>query len=219
MTALLVVLTIAVFMVIERLTHRRSPAAAPSLSGLTALLRPETIACTDGLFYAPGHTWARLESDGSVRIGIDDFARRLVGRVDRVEAAPAGVKLGRHDAAFVLHQGDKSVSFAPPFTGVVESVNPEVLADPDHVQNDPQAWLMVVRPNRLSDGLRRLRVGEDATRWMRAEVARLRDFLAGMPAPDPVGVTLHDGGEPSTGVLQHLDAHSWQRFESEFLAS
>jgi len=219
MTALLVVLTIAVFLVIERLTHRSSHATAPALSGLAALLRPETISCTDGLFYAPGHTWARLESDGSVRIGIDDFARRLLGRVDRIEAAPAGVKLGRHDAAFVLHQGDKSVSFAPPFTGVVESVNSEVLSDPDHVQNDPQAWLMVVRPNRLADGLRHLRIGEDATRWMRAEVVRLRDFLAGVPVADPVGVTLHDGGEPSNGLLAHLDAQSWQRFESEFLAS
>lgn len=219
MTALLVVLTIAVFLVIERLMHRSTQATAPSFSGLVALLRPETIGCTDGLFYAPGHTWARLDSDGRVRIGIDDFARRLVGRVDRIEAAPAGVKLGRRDAAFVLHQGANSISFAPPFAGIVESVNPEVLADPNHVQNDPQAWLMVVRPNRLSDGLRRLRVGEDATRWMRAEVARLRDFLAGVPVTDPVGVTMHDGGEPSTGVLQHLDARSWQRFESEFLAS
>jgi len=217
MTALLVVLTIAVFLVIDRLTHRSGQ--APALSGLAALLRPETISCTEGLFYAPGHTWARVEADGSVRIGIDDFARRLLGRVDRIEAAPAGVKLGRHDAAFVLHQGDKSVCFAMPLNGVVESVNAAVLSDPGHLQSDSQAWLMVVRPKRLSDGLRRLRVGEDATRWMRAEVARLRDFLAAVPVADPVGVTLHDGGEPSTGLLEHLDVYSWQRFESEFLAS
>jgi glycine cleavage system H protein len=219
MTALLVVLTIAIFLVIERFTQRGSRATAPAYSGLAALLRPETISCTEGLFYAPGHTWARVESDGSVRIGIDDLARRLLGRVDRIEAAPPGLKLGRHDAAFVLHQGGKSVCFAMPFNGVVERLNSAVLCTPDHVQTDPEAWLMAVRPHRLSGALRRLRAGDEATHWMRAEVARLRDFLAGLPVADPVGLTLQDGGEPSTGLLERVDAYGWQRFESEFLAS
>jgi hypothetical protein len=135
--------------------------------------------------------------------------------------APAGAEVGVQDAAVIVHQGTKSVGFAAPFAGVVEAVNPEALSDPGRVSRDPYAagWLMVLRPQRLAEGMRRLRVGDDAARWMRAEVARLRDFLASEPAADPVGATMHDGGEPSVGVLEHLDTRGWERFESEFLAS
>src|SRR5574338_1293731 len=32
-----------------------------------------------GVFLHPGHTWARLEPDGLVAVGADDFAHRLIG--------------------------------------------------------------------------------------------------------------------------------------------
>jgi glycine cleavage system H lipoate-binding protein len=156
-----------------------------------------------------------------VRVGIDDFARRLLGRLDRIEAAPAGVALARQDAAFVVHQGGKSVGFAAPVEGVVTAVNGAALAEPESVRRDPYGggWLVTLEPKRLAASLRELRVGEEAGRWMREEVARLRDFLAVQAPEGALGATLQDGGEPADGLLEHLDAPAWERFESEFLAT
>lgn len=222
MTAILVVLTIAVFLTFDWVRSRQQLArvrvAKPTLADA---IGPESFARSEGLFYGPGHTWARLETDGSVRVGIDDFARRLLGRLDKIEVAPAGVSLVHQDAAFIVHQGAKSMGFAAPVEGIVTAVNQAALQDPEGVRRDPyeSGWLMTLRPKRLASNLRSLRVGDEAARWMREEVARLRDFLAVQIPADALGATLHDGGEPTDGLLQHLDAPAWERFESEFLAS
>jgi glycine cleavage system H lipoate-binding protein len=220
MTAILVVLTIAAFLAVDYLMTRRRTARAPA-ARFVPEVSAEAFARADGLFYGPGHTWARLEPDGSVRIGLDDFARRLLGRVERIDAAPEGASLVHGDAAFVVHQGAKSAGFAPPLDGVVTAVNAAALADPRRVQRDPygEGWLLVLQPRRLGEGLRRLRVGEEAGRWLREEVARLRDFLATQMPADAVGATLHDGGLPADGLLEQLDSPAWERFEAEFLAS
>ena len=222
MTAILVVVTIVAFLGVEFLRSRKQTARAAAVRRFFAgSWSPEMFGRDDGVFYASGHTWARLESDGAVRVGIDDFAQRLLGRVEHIETAPAGVELGRGDAAFVLHQGGKSAAFAPPVEGVVTAVNEAALLDPVRVERDPfgSGWLMRLAPRRLADDLRRLRVAGEARRWLREEVARFEEFVAGQMPPDAVGATLPDGGLPVDGVLEHLDSKSWERFETEFLAS
>jgi glycine cleavage system H lipoate-binding protein len=220
MTAILVVLTIAAFLAVDFVLSRRR-ARVPARAGVAGI-DAATFAAAEGVFYGPGHTWARLESDGSVRVGIDDFARRLIGRVERIDTAPEGTALDRNDAAFVIYQGEKSAGFAPPMEGVVTAVNRAALVDPERVTGDPygDGWLVVVRPRRLAEGLRRLRVGEDAARWLGSEAARLRDFLAvQVPADAVLGATMPDGGAPVDGLLEQLDQPVWERFEAEFLAS
>jgi len=223
MTAILVVLTIAVFLTVDYLhtRARRARATVPARLPLSASLAPELFARPAGVFFGPGHTWARLEPDGAVRIGIDDFAQKILGRIERIEAAPAGVTLGPEDAAFVLHQQGKSAAFPAPIEGVVAAVNEAALGDPARLKGDPfgAGWLLLVKPKQLAEGLRRLRVAEEARAWMQEEVARLRDFLSAQVPADAVGATLQDGGVPVEGVFEHLDAKSWERFEVEFLVS
>jgi glycine cleavage system H lipoate-binding protein len=217
MTAILVVLTIAVFLSIDALRGRRAARAlARSRQALEGVLGASPIVIPEGVFLGEGHTWAHLENDGSVRVGIDDFARRLLGRIDRIELAPPGTSLGRRDAAFVLHQHDKSVAFAAPITGWVSEVNAAGLGW--NGGRFGSEWLLRLEPKRLAEDLRHLRVGDPARRWLRDEVARLRDFLAGETAMPAMAATLQDGGHPVEGLFEQLDERAWERFESEFLA-
>jgi glycine cleavage system H lipoate-binding protein len=221
MTAILVVLTILTFLAVDWARSRRNAVAARSPSlGLSPRFGPEMLQPAAGLYYGPGHTWAQLEPDGSLRVGIDDFARRLVGRIDRIETAAEGTSVARHDAAFVLHQGDKSLGFAAPVDGVITAVNAAALGDPERLQldRDGDDWLVAVRPRHPKASLRGLRVGAQAGRWWREETARLGDFLATLVPTDALGATLQDGGEPHGALLERLDATAWARFESEFLA-
>jgi glycine cleavage system H lipoate-binding protein len=180
----------------------------------------DDFAVPEGLFVGAGHTGARLESDGSVRIGVDDFAGRLMGRPDKLELAAEGAKLEHEDAAFVLHQGGKSVAFPSPLEGTVTAVNTELLRHPESLNQEPyeSGWLLRLRPSRLSKELRQLRIGDEARIWMQAEVARFAEFLGRQMPADAVGATAQDGGLPVSGVMQHLDSQAWERFEEEFLA-
>jgi glycine cleavage system H protein len=215
MTAFLVVCTVAVVLGFEYWRSRRRPIAAAAESGLRVAGFEET---PEGLFFGPGHTWAQIEPDGQVCVGVDGFASKVVGRIDDLEVATAGTTLERRDAAFVVHQADKSTAFAAPLEGVVTSVNEQPLRDPNRIRQDPygENWLLRMRPRRLRRDLERLRIGEEARNWMRDEASRLARFLEGRTALDGVGATLQDGGVPVENVLEHLDREAWDQFEREF---
>jgi len=184
-------------------------------------VRPEEFALPEGLFVGPGHTWARLEPDGSVLVGLDDFATRILGRIDRLEVVAAGAEVEREDAAVVLHQNDKSMAFPSPVEGTVAAINAEALRRPARVRTEPYGtgWLLRLRPRHLAAQLHELRLGAEARSWFADELARFGEFLGRQIPADAVGATAQDGGLPVVGVLEQLDASAWEQFEAEFLVS
>lgn len=219
MTAILVAATILLFLSVDLVRARRRQATAPAAAPIA--VRPQEFEVPEGLFVGPGHTWARLEPDGSVLVGLDDFATRILGRIDRLEVAAAGAEVAHEDAAIVLHQNGKSVAFASPLEGTVEAVHTESLQRPARVQLEPYGagWLLRLRPRQLAAQLRELRLGAEARGWLQGEFERFAEFLGRQIPADAVGATAQDGGVPISGVLEHLSATSWEQFEAEFLAT
>ena len=219
MTAILVAATILLFLSIDLLRARRRRATAPAAAPIA--IRPQEFELPEGLFVGPGHTWARLEPDGSVLVGLDDFATRILGRIDRLEVAAAGAKVGHEDAAVVLHQNGKSVAFASPLEGMVMAVHTEALQRPVRVQGEPYGagWLLRLWPRQLAAQLRELRLGAEARTWLQSELERFGEFLGRQIPADAVGATGRDGGVPIAGVLEQLNATTWEQFEAEFLAT
>ena len=88
MTVLLVLLTFATFLLIDHFHSRKQVAIQPVMQ----LARSETKApmpslvggfrVPENLRYHPGHTWALNESPSLVRVGMDDFASKLIGKVE-----------------------------------------------------------------------------------------------------------------------------------------
>jgi glycine cleavage system H protein len=219
MTAILVAFTILLFLSIDFLRSRRRRVTAPAAAPIA--VRPQEFELPEGLFVGPGHTWARLEPDGSVLVGLDDFATRILGRIDRLEVAAAGAEVRHEDAAVVLHQNDKSVAFASPLEGTVTAVHTEALQRPARVHGEPYGagWLLRLQPRQLASQLRELRLGAEARSWLQAEFARFGEYLGRQIPADAVGATARDGGVPVAGVLEHLNSTSWEQFEAEFLAT
>lgn len=220
MTAVLVFCTIVLFLIVDYLRTRSQHAVAPRHAHVPVSALSHDFVVPEGLFVGAGHTWARLDADGSIRVGVDDFASRLLGRLDRLEVASEGAALARDDAAVVLHQGSKSVALASPIEGTVTAVNTDVLQHPEQLRTEPyeRGWLLRIRPRHLASELRELRIGDEARDWLRQEVARFADFLGRQLPADAVGATLQDGGLPASGVLEQLDRTAWESFEEEFLA-
>ncbi|MCK7510490.1 MAG: hypothetical protein MZV70_44855 [Desulfobacterales bacterium] len=44
-------------------------------------------------YFHDGHTWARVESGGAIRVGMDDFALKLLGKADGFELPLMGKEL------------------------------------------------------------------------------------------------------------------------------
>ncbi|OGG44035.1 MAG: hypothetical protein A3F84_27905 [Candidatus Handelsmanbacteria bacterium RIFCSPLOWO2_12_FULL_64_10] len=226
MVAIFMVLTILVLVSvdagIERVRRRRLMKAGASGS-VPALRRiqgvGEGLALPMGLFVHRGHTWAEVHPSGSVRVGLDDFVRRTLGRLDRVAVLRAGERVAQGEAMLRLEQGGRRVALPAPVSGVIEAVNESLSADPEALEEDPyrKGWAYVLRPSRLGEEIQGLRVGEAARAWLEDEVGRFADWITGLGATP--AVTLPDGGMPVVGGLTYLDDAAWEDFQRRFLGN
>jgi len=191
----------------EAMVSRDSPEPAPVLPFLVARELP------GGLFLHGGHTWAKLDPTGAVQVGIDGFARGIIGRVDRFELPPGGATLRQGETAFAAFQSGKRIDFVSPVDGVVCAVNGQINVDPAGAGKDTygNGWAIAVRPSNLAQNLKKLRIGAEATAWLEREVRSFSEFVhLHWASPLEVGVTLPDGGIHAEGILENMDGEILQ---------
>jgi glycine cleavage system H lipoate-binding protein len=116
---------------------------------------------------------------GQVKVGVDDFVQRLLGRVDAITLPPVGVEVKQGQPFAAIRQGGRTAMLTAPVDGVVCAVNGELAKAPSLLKRDPytRGWLVALRPTNLTANLSRLTVGEGAMLWLKGELARLQEFL------------------------------------------
>jgi glycine cleavage system H protein len=103
------------------------------------------------LRYTADHEWARLE-DGSIRIGITDYARDALGDVVFVQLPDEGATVDA-GASFSEVESTKSVSdIYAPVSGTVSAVNRDLGDNPQRLNEDPygEGWICVITPTDAS---------------------------------------------------------------------
>jgi glycine cleavage system H protein len=108
----------------------------------------EIVHLPEGLRYAESHEWASVEDDGSVRVGITDFAQDQLGDVVFVELPEAGQSLEKGEP-FGEVESTKSVSEVyAPVTGTVAARNDALLDAPEAINTDPygDGWFILITP-------------------------------------------------------------------------
>jgi glycine cleavage system H lipoate-binding protein len=218
MTVLLVVLTFAVFIAVDAFLTRRQLAATSSR--VTAMppsvVEPVWVAgyqLPEGLYYHRGHTWARPEGD-TVLVGLDDFARRLVGPASAVRLPAVGDWLTQGATGFGLRVDGRAADLVAPVEGEVVAVNHDLVRQPGLATDDPfgRGWVLKVRAANLASNLRNLLSGSLARRWMEDSREALDLRLMALS-----GSVLQDGGEPTADFAGHLGTEDWRRLVGEFL--
>ena len=106
MTVLLVILTFAVFIAVDYFVTKGRPADASLGAAPTEMeVEPTWVAgyqLPDSLHYHRGHTWARVVDQRTVVVGMDDFARRLLGPVRELTLPERGAWLEQGERGFGL---------------------------------------------------------------------------------------------------------------------
>jgi len=168
----------------------------------------------ENYYYHPGHGWARVEYAGRVRLGLDDFATRLVGPVDEYQLPTLGRKVKQTEIYLSLAREGNTADVLSPVSGTVVAVNQEVLRRPRLTNQRPYSdgWLLVVEPDKLKTNLKNLLFGAETGGWMEKEVARLHGLV--MAEHGPLAAT---GGEPVDDVYGNAPEIGWKRLVHEFL--
>jgi len=174
-----------------------------------------------GFFFHPGHTWVRIHDRGTVTVGADDFAQRVLGKIDRVTLPRVGQELKSNSPAFKVIQGQKEATFAAPVNGTVLEVNEDLLRNPELLKNQPYktGWVLKVRPSSIGDDLKSMVIADNAVQWLKREVGAFRDFLVEVAGRNSeLGTTLADGGVPVSGVMEQFGPADWKKFQQRFLS-
>jgi glycine cleavage system H protein len=215
---ILVLLTIATFLIIDlhlrrvRAERGLSLVGHGSVAGRVGSQAPELAVVPGDTYLAPGHTWVRPQADGPMLLGAYRLPLCALGEVEHVQLERPGSEVRVGQPLATLGRGRRLVRLLSPVDGVVERVNRHVEREPRLLNDDPYrgGWLFIIRPRGLAAALRRMFVAEDATGWMRAEIARLRELIGqlGAPACAPAP-TLLDGGVPVDGFAESLSDEQW----------
>jgi glycine cleavage system H lipoate-binding protein len=218
MTVLLVLAFFVFFIGLDySLTRRRlaREARAHAMASVPAL-EPAWVAgyqMPESLYYHRGHTWARPLDANTVVIGVDDFARRLVGPAASLRIPSRGDWLHQGARAFAMKLDGKEASLLSPVEGEVIEVNRELLARPALATEDPygKGWVMKLKAPNLASNLRNLLSGRLARKWMEDSREALELRLMAFS-----GSVLQDGGEPAADLGHHLPPAEFDRLVNEF---
>jgi len=172
-----------------------------------------------GVFFHPGHAWARTTDEGNeVVVGWDDFARRLIGPADAFRLPATGTRLSAGRPAWSIESGGRVLPMLAPVDGEVVAVNESVLGQPALANRDPygDGWLLRVRVPASEPVRRNLLSGSLARSW--AELAEKSLQGIAVDAPEAaLGAVLADGGEPRDGLARTLAPANWEEVVEQFL--
>jgi glycine cleavage system H lipoate-binding protein len=178
---------------------------------------PEADAAESLLFHER-HGWARVQSRGLVTTGLDDFGRRLAGRVYCVELPRLGTRIAAGGAAWTIVHHEGKVTLAAPVEGVVEKVNERLYQNPALINDDPYGagWAVVLTPLDPVRDLKTLRSGSETAPWIAAESERLSRLVARAGRSH---WTLPDGGRMVNDLHEAIPPDIRARILDLFLSS
>ena len=225
MTVLLVLFTFAIFLLIDY-SRTRHTVVKPALQvssekhdSAVLRLQPALVAgfeVPENLRYHPGHTWALSESPNLVRVGMDDFASKLTGRMERITLPQRGQWIRQGQKFCTLYRDDAAVDMVSPIEGTVADINPAVEHDPKLALNDPygDGWLVTVQAPDAKTSFKNLLGGTLARSWMDEAARRLRVRM-----PVALGALAQDGGVAINDVSSHIPDQEWLPLAKEFFLS
>lgn len=220
MTVILVLSTFVIFLLLDHFLSRRpamqlaqQPAARPQAEGR---LQPSLVggfAVPENLRYHPGHTWALSESPTLVRIGLDDFASKLIGKVERVSLPQRGQWVRQGQKIWSIHRDGAKVDMVSPIEGSVADINEAVLQDPELARRDPygDGWMVTVQSPDAKTNFRNLLGGALARWWTEEAGNRLQRRL-----PEAMGALAQDGGVAMGDLTAHMPQQNWAEMAREF---
>lgn len=225
MTVILVLATFVGFLLIDHFMSRgKAPvfaAAQPSIRRELATapaLQPNLVngfQVRDKLRYHPGHTWALSESPNLVRIGIDDFASKLIGNAESVQLPQRGQWIRQGQKVWSFIRNGQKVDMVSPIEGSVADVNDALAKDPTLANKDPygEGWMVTVQSPDAKTNFRNLMGGALARWWTEESAARL---VKKIPTSMGALALAQDGGTAASDLGAAMPQEQWAEVTREF---
>ncbi len=167
-----------------------------------------------GYYFHNGHAWARIESGGYIRVGLDDFSLKLLGKADALDLPLMGKELDQGKIGWGLKRKDNNADVLSPIDGVIVEVNSKVRENPRVANREPYSdgWLFMVRTPDIKGTMKKLMTDQGSLSWMNEEVNHLENMIE-----DVAGPLAADGGYLADDIYGNLPDLGWNNLTQKFL--
>jgi glycine cleavage system H protein len=222
MVAIFVLFTFLLFIAIDMLVLKVQKKKHPAFQGSSpiadlAVFTKEVFLAPFELFLSKGHTWAQRNESGLIKVGIDEFILKALGKVTLIKTAEAGQSVKKGDILFEGTVNNKVLNFRSPVEGTVKFINPNIL---NKRITDPYGddWGLLLAANNFAEEKNTLFTGNDLKSFLNKEFSRLKDFLHSHTLrPELAGATMLDGGNVVEGAVSSISEKGIEEFEKDFL--
>ncbi len=222
MTVIMVLLTFAIFLLIDYVRGQKlakQPVMQATRHEAASRLVPAMVAgfeVPENVRYHAGHTWALSESREMVRVGMDDFASKLIGKIENIALPQRGRWVRQGQKIWTIFRDGKSVDMVSPIEGTITDVNEAVAKNPELARKDPygEGWLVTVQAPDSKINFRNLLGGTLARLWTESAALQLRNKM-----PMLAGALAQDGGVAVDDLTAHMPGEDWATITKEFFLS
>ena len=186
----------------------KTAAAAPEVQDIRGFEVP------NDHYYHNGHTWARIESGGCIRIGMDDFAMKLLGTPEALDLPLMGKELDQDEIGWGLKRKENLADVRSPVGGVIMEVNSKARENSRMVNEKPfeDGWLFMVRTPDIKGTVKNLMADTESLDWMNGEVNRLEEMIEEVGGP-----LATDGGHLAGDIYGNFPELGWGNLTKAFL--
>ena len=168
-------------------------------------------------YYHWGHTWIKSEKieDGEqVWVGINDFAKKLLGKVDKIEMPKLGTELVQGEIGWKIKIAEKEIDIISPVNGIVQEINETLIKSPKEMSCGSFAnnWLVKVKVTKFESSVNNLLSGNTATTWMYEEIKQIQKEI-----PDDLWANFTAEKIETQGFARLVHEANWDSFARKFL--
>jgi CheY-like chemotaxis protein len=169
-----------------------------------------------GVLISKGHCWASLSQDGLVKVGMDDFAKKVIGRVDAFEMPIEDLTLQAGQPLFAVRQGARRIQFLAPISGRVVKVNHGLIAMKKDLDVTPyhNHWICVISGESLDVEIPTLKIGKSAVTMFQEDIGRFTVFMRASAKLERPGEIPNDA--LCIGAMEALNDDQWNRAAKDF---
>ena len=105
------------------------------------------------LKFLSSHEWARVETDGTITIGISDHAQDLLGDIVFVELPEVGQSVDAENDAAIVESVKAASDIYSPLSGEVIEVNSLLEDQPEIINSSPyeDGWFFKLTPSDMGE--------------------------------------------------------------------
>ena len=175
-----------------------------------------------GIYFDKTHTWAFMEQNGIVKVGIDDFLQHITGTITRIRMKEKGNIVKKGDQIFSIVQNGKQLNLYAPVSGKIVELNSSLDSNSSIMNTSPynDGWVYKMEPTNWLRESQLLFMSEKQKQHIKNEFSRLKEFLINtltLKEEKYFQVILQEGGQLKDGILSKLGPEVWEEFQTKFI--